>query len=79
MTLRPGSADMARPRWRGVIRSDSFPWAVCTHTDHQDQKSATACGKAAFEHVKAQAAEPYTLPEGWLGWDDWRRIYGSRL
>jgi hypothetical protein len=75
MTLRAGSANMTRPKWRGVIREDSFPWALCTHTDHENQRQATRCGREAL----AQYQRDGTLPDHWLGWKSWHQIYDRSL
>lgn len=74
MTLRPGSYNASRPRWRGVIRGDGYPWYVCVH-EHESQREATACAKAAREAIKGTPLDARfgvvaptadcPLPEGW--------------
>jgi hypothetical protein len=67
MTLRAGSFDDTTPVWRGVIRHNSFPWYVCTHRDHPNQREATACARQALPTLKARDhKDPKApLPEGW--------------
>ncbi len=67
MTLRAGSYNAARPRWRGVLREDSYPAMVCTH-QHRDQAEATRCARDALAAVRAAGVHG-PLPAGWLAWD----------
>jgi hypothetical protein len=71
VTLRPGSYNASRPRFRGVIRGDGYPWYACAHTTHERQREATACSKAAREAIRGTLWESggpdpgSPLPEGW--------------
>lgn len=73
MTLRPGSYNAARPVWRGVIRQDGYPWYVCNHNDHPEQRHATECARKAHELIKSSPVDQ-PLPDGW---DVYR--HGARL
>jgi hypothetical protein len=73
MTIRPGYYDASRPRLRGVIRNDSYPWYVCTH-DHANQRDAQQCARDAIAVVKEKDPQnkglrTADLPEGWFVFD----------
>jgi hypothetical protein len=61
MTLRAGSYDRSLPRWTGILREDSYPAAVCTRRNHDNQREATACTREA----KRVLASTGRLPDGW--------------
>ncbi len=70
MTLRAGSYDASRPRRRGVIRNDSYPWYVCAH-EHASFPEAKECARAALPAIKRLDPEnkglhKADLPEGWF-------------
>ena len=69
MTLRAGMYDASRPRFRGVIRNDSYPWYVCSE-EHNDPDEARTCSRRALLEVKKLDPEnkglrTRDLPEGW--------------
>jgi hypothetical protein len=67
VTLRAGTYNANQPSWRGVIRDDGFPWYVCTHRNHADDRDAKRCAREALPALKnrdhANADAP--LPDGW--------------
>jgi hypothetical protein len=67
VTLRAGSYNAAKPRWRGIIRNDGAPWYGCWHSDHHTPKEARACADRALpavkEFVKTDGKTPF--PDGW--------------
>ena len=52
MALRPGSYDATTPSWRGVIYENSWGIFRCTHKDHDTQREATRCARAAYAEFK---------------------------
>lgn len=64
MTLRPGSYNASRPRPRGVIRNDSYPWFVCVH-EHASYPEAKQCARDAHEAIKHDDTGEAPLPDGW--------------
>lgn len=80
MTLRAGSYDASRPRYRGVIRHDSFAYYVCVH-DHPDKDSSKVCSVKALAEIRAADPEDRGLGHGQLpeGWWPYFREYHSGL
>jgi hypothetical protein len=69
MTLRAGSYDASRPRRRGVIRNDSYPWYACAH-EHASFPEAKECAREALKIIRERDPENkglhhHELPEGW--------------
>lgn len=80
MTLRAGMYDASRPRLRGVIRHDSYPWYVCEH-DHPDPDAARVCSKNALAAIRKLDPEDHGLHTSDLpaGWCAYNKAYHGRL
>ena len=70
MTLRAGMYDASRPRFRGVIRYNSYPWYVCGH-EHPDSDAARVCSRNALQAIRKLDPDDLglsttaELPESW--------------